>query len=71
MYVRSLATTRIGKNVSGRAIALKTTEYSVSMIGSTVVSSTPIAAIVESRMTVWKRAARNGSTYLPHCQPKY
>ena len=41
------------------------------MIGSTVVSSMPTPATNDSSTTVWNRAARSGSTNLPHCQPKY
>src|SRR5918911_5593587 len=62
--------TRIGRYVSGSASAEKTTEYSVTATGSTVVRRTATASTVDSRITAWNRAAWRGATNLPHRQPK-
>src|SRR3954466_12920927 len=60
----------MGKYVSGSATAENTTEYSVTLMGSTVVSRTPIARIVDRSSTRWNRVAFFGGTNLPHCHPK-
>src|SRR4051794_22147242 len=70
-YSGSLATTRIGKYVSGSATAEKTMEYSVTLMGSTVVSPIATANRIEIRTTAWKRAASAGLWLFPHVQPKY
>src|SRR3954454_17903587 len=71
MYVRSLATTRMGKYVRGNAAADSTIEYSVTLIGSTAVTPTTTATKIETSTTRWNRAASLGRTSLPHCHPKY
>ena len=72
MYVRSLATTRIGKYVSGSAAAESTIEYSVTLIG---IDRGDADDHRDERSRPARRGgtahASRGRTSLPHCQPKY
>ena len=69
MYSGSLATIRMGRYVSGSAIAENTTEYSVILMGSTLVMSTAPATRMQTIIVRWKRAACAGRRNLPHDQP--
>src|SRR4029079_7676273 len=55
---------------NGSAIAEKTTEYSVTMIGSTSVYNTAAPATIVTIITTWNRAASAGRRNLPHGQPR-
>src|SRR3546814_14807013 len=61
----------MGNEVNGNDRAGNTTENSGTMIGSTLVTSTPTARRVTTTSTRWKCAASLFLTNLPHCQPKY
>jgi hypothetical protein len=57
--------------VSGSAAADSTIEYSVTVIGSRVVRTSPAPSTIETRVTRWNRGASAGRTNLPHWKPKY
>src|SRR6187200_408871 len=69
-YAGSLATTRIGKYVRGSAAADRTIEYSVTLMGSIVVSASATENRIDAITTTWNRAASRGFTNVPHCHPK-